>query len=146
MTLSLPIGIDDFRAVRELGLMYVDKSHLICELLDRPGAHVVLLPRPRRFGKTLNLSMLRYFFERRAEDLSALFAGLRVWEAGEPYRAHFQRYPILYITLKGVKHETFAECIDELERAYQASIGAVGSADRAYRRGSALRRRRGARP
>ena len=59
MSLRIPIGISDFRALREQGLEYVDKSHLIRELIDRAGAQVVLLPRPRRFGKTLNLSMIR---------------------------------------------------------------------------------------
>jgi len=95
MTLRGPIGIDDFRTVRELRLEYDDKSHLIGEIIDRPGTQVFLLPRPRRFGKTLNLSMLRCFFEKRAEDASSLFEDLRVWAAGEVYRPHFQRYPVL---------------------------------------------------
>ncbi|WP_437293504.1 AAA family ATPase [Sorangium sp. So ce426] len=107
MSIQVPIGIDDFRRLRELGLEYVDKSHLIQELVDRPGTEVVLLPRPRRFGKTLNLSMLRCFFERRAQDLSPLFRDLRIWQAGEQYRAHFQRYPVLHLTFKGVKAESF---------------------------------------
>ena len=75
----LPIGIDDFRVLRERGLEYVDKTQLVCDILDRPGEQVLLLPRPRRFGKTLNLSMLRCFFEKRAEDLAPLFQGLRVF-------------------------------------------------------------------
>jgi hypothetical protein len=82
----IPIGIDDFRALREQGMEYVDKSHLVRELLDK-GAQVVLLPRPRRFGKSLNLSMLRCFFEKRDEDLSGLFEGLSIAEAGEGYQA-----------------------------------------------------------
>src|SRR5882757_205855 len=102
MSLAIPIGIDDFRKVRERGLAYVDKSHLIRELLDAPGVEVVLLPRPRRFGKTLNLSMLRYWFEKRPEDLSHLFADLSIWGAGDAYRAHFQRYPVIFLTLKEV--------------------------------------------
>jgi ethanolamine utilization cobalamin adenosyltransferase len=72
---SIPIGIDDFRMLREQGLEYVDKSHLVREVIDQ-GSQVLLLPRPRRFGKTLNLSMLRYFLEKRGEDLSGLFADL----------------------------------------------------------------------
>ncbi|WP_437619115.1 AAA family ATPase [Sorangium sp. So ce1151] len=107
MSIQVPIGIDDFRRLRELGLEYVDKSHLIQELVDRPGTEVVLLPRPRRFGKTLNLSMLRCFFERHAQDLSPLFRDLRIWQAGEQYRTHFQRYPVLHLTFKGVKAESF---------------------------------------
>ncbi|WP_437738420.1 AAA family ATPase [Sorangium sp. So ce1335] len=80
MALRVPLGIDDFRKLRESGLEYVDKTHLIRELIDKEGVEVVLLPRPRRFGKTLNLSMLRWFFEKRQEDLSGLFEGLSVWE------------------------------------------------------------------
>jgi len=73
MTLRIPIGIDDFRELRELHAEYVDKTHLIQEVIDRAGVKVMLLPRPRRFGKSVNLSMLRYFFEKRDEDLWHLF-------------------------------------------------------------------------
>ncbi|MEP7119846.1 MAG: AAA family ATPase [Byssovorax sp.] len=110
MSLPLPIGIDDFRKLRELRLEYVDKSHLIRELLDMRGVEVALLPRPRRFGKTLNLSMLRYFFEKSSEDLSPLFQDLSIWRAGEEYRAHFQRYPVIAFTFKGTRGETLEEC------------------------------------
>jgi hypothetical protein len=61
----VPIGVDDFRVVREQGMEYVDKSRLIQEVIDQ-GAQAILLPRPRRFGKTLNLSMLRRSLEHRA--------------------------------------------------------------------------------
>jgi hypothetical protein len=108
---SLPprvaIGIDDFRTLREARLEYVDKSDLIRQLLDRPGVQAVLLPRPRRFGKSLNLSMLRCFFEKRDEDLSALFEDLSIWQAGDAYRAHFQQYPVVYFNFKGSRHDTF---------------------------------------
>ncbi len=63
MTLQVPIGIDDFRLVREEGMAYVDKSALIRELVDTVGVQVSSFPRPRRFGKSLNLSMLRCWFE-----------------------------------------------------------------------------------
>ena len=116
MSLRIPIGIDDFRTLREAGLTYVDKSHLIRELLDRPGAQVVLLPRPRRFGKSLNLSMLRCFFEKRDEDLSPLFDDLSIWRAGDAYRQHFQRYPVIYLTFKGVKTDTWEGCWAILRR------------------------------
>lgn len=115
----IPIGIDDFRALRERKLAYVDKSHLIRELLDAAGVEVVLLPRPRRFGKTLNLSMLRYFFEKRDEDLSHLFAYLSIWQAGEAYRAHFQRYPVIYLSFKGTRFESFELCWGALRKNVQ---------------------------
>lgn len=105
MAIQVSIGIDDFRKLREAGLEYVDKSQLICGLIDLRGVEAVLLPRPRRFGKSLNLSMLRCFFEKQGEDLSHLFEGLAVWRAGDAYRAHFQRHPVIYLNFKDVKFE-----------------------------------------
>jgi hypothetical protein len=136
----IPIGIDDFRALREQGLEYVDKSHLLREVLDR-GAEVLLLPRPRRFGKTLNMTMLRCFFEKRAEDLSPLFADLAIWQAGDAYRAHFQRYPVIFLTLKDVKLATFDDTwallrakLAELYEAHRALLDGGGlSEDEAQR-------------
>jgi len=87
----------------------VDKSRLICELIDKPGVQAVLLPRPRRFGKSLNLSMLRCYFEKRSEDFTHLFHDLAVWRAGDAYRAHFQRYPVIHLTFKGVKLERYED-------------------------------------
>lgn len=110
MARPLPIGIDDFRELRARGLEYVDKSLLIRELLDKPGVQALLLPRPRRFGKTLNLSLLRYFFEKRDEDLWPLFADLSIAQAGERYREHFQRYPVIHLTFKGAWHERWDDC------------------------------------
>lgn len=114
MTLPIPIGIADFRVLRERGLEYVDKSQLIRELVDRTGVEVALLPRPRRFGKSLNLSMLRWFFEKRDEDLWPLFDGLHIARAGEAYRAHFQRYPVVYVSFKATRADRFEVCRDSL--------------------------------
>lgn len=110
----VPIGIDDFRKLRERGLLYVDKSRLICEVLDQQGIEVVLLPRPRRFGKSLGLSMLRWFFEKQEHDTSNLFEDLAVWRAGDVYRQHFQRYPVIYVTFKDIRPATFEEFWDEI--------------------------------
>jgi hypothetical protein len=109
MTMRIPIGIEDFRLLRERNLTYVDKSRLICELIDKPGVQAVLLPRPRRFGKSLNLSMLRCWFEKRGEDLTHLFEDLAVWRAGDTYREHFQRYPVIHMTFKEVKVERYED-------------------------------------
>ncbi|MFO0755970.1 MAG: AAA family ATPase [Byssovorax sp.] len=114
MARPIPIGIDDFRTLREAKLEYVDKSGLIQQLLDRPGVEAVLLPRPRRFGKTLNLSMLRAWFEKRDEDLSPLFEDLSIWQAGEAYRAHFQRYPVIHFNFKGAKASTFSHSAETI--------------------------------
>ncbi|MGK4004808.1 AAA family ATPase [Sorangium sp. So ce1036] len=115
----IPIGIDDFRLLREQGMEYVDKTHLVRDVLDK-GAQVLLLPRPRRFGKTLNLSTLRCFFEKRDEDVSSLFADLSIWQAGEAYRAHFQRYPVVFLTFKDVRFATFERCLDGIRKKLAA--------------------------
>ena len=129
----IPIGIDDFRTIREQGMEYVDKSHLIREVLDK-GAQALLLPRPRRFGKTLAISMLRAFFEKRAEDLSPLFADLSIWQAGEACRAHFQRYPVIALTFKDVRFDSF----DHTWEAMQLKITAVFGEHRAVLDGGFL--------
>ncbi len=120
MPLRIPIGLDDFRALREQQLEYIDKSDLIRELLDRPGVQAIVFPRPRRFGKTLNLSMLRCWFEKRDEDLSHLFQDLAIWQAGDAYRATFQRYPVLHFNFKGIKGESFEECWGALKKSIEA--------------------------
>ena len=111
MTLQVPIGVDDFRKVRAEKLEYVDKSDLIRQVIDRRGVEVILLPRPRRFGKSLNLSMLRYWFEKRDEDLSHLFQDLSIWSAGDEYRAHFQKYPVIYFNFKGARIMNYDACM-----------------------------------
>jgi len=111
MRLSIPNSIEDFRELRERKFEYVDKSHMISEFLDRDGHKVILLPRPRRFGKTLNLTMLKWFFEKREENLWHLFEDLHIGRAGETYKAHFQQYPIIHINFKGTKADSLEECM-----------------------------------
>src|SRR5262245_31734511 len=99
------LGISDFRKLREQGADYVDKTDFISQVLAEP-TEVMLFPRPRRFGKTMNLSTLRYFVEKRSDDLSHLFQDLAVWR--DPIaRAHFQRYPVLFITFKDIRTDTW---------------------------------------
>ena len=119
MKRPIPIGVSDFRVLREQGMEYVDKSHLVREVLDK-GAQAILLPRPRRFGKSLNLSMLRCFFEKRDEDLSGLFHDLSIWQAGDAYRAHFQRYPVVFLTFKDVKAERWDLAWEAIQRKIRA--------------------------
>jgi hypothetical protein len=110
--LRLPIGQSDFRVLREQGYTYVDKSAFIVDVLEA-SAQVLLLPRPRRFGKTLNLSMMRYYVERSAEDQSELFAGLEV-EGSTTARAHQQRYPVMFLTFKDIKESSWDACLSGL--------------------------------
>ncbi|HFC46729.1 MAG TPA: AAA family ATPase [Dissulfuribacter thermophilus] len=106
----LPIGISDFKKLVEGGYYLVDKSPFISEVIESSG-EIILLPRPRRFGKTLNLSMLRYFFEKvedkaEAKRRRALFEGLKVLEDSESLE-HLGKYPVIFLTFKDVKEAGF---------------------------------------
>lgn len=112
---ALPIGIDDFRKIRKNQYYYIDKTLLIKELLDMKG-EVNLFTRPRRFGKTLNMSMLRCFFENGAEDNRELFTDTKIMDAGETYLLHMGKYPVISISLKSLKQPTFELAFDQLKR------------------------------
>ena len=117
---ALPIGYDDFAELMSKNLYYVDKTLMIKDLLDN-GAQVSLFTRPRRFGKTLNMSMLRYFFENgwdiagRKMECGHLFEGLRIAECGEKYMQHQGKYPVIFLTLKGAKQNTWEESFDAIK-------------------------------
>ncbi|MBA3237428.1 MAG: AAA family ATPase [Parachlamydiaceae bacterium] len=114
MKKQLPIGISDFKELIEDGYVYVDKTLFIQELIEI-DAKVVLIPRFRRFGKTLNLSMLRYFFEKSKEDASFLFYDLKIWE-NEAYRMLAGQFPVIFFSLKDVKHLSWHEAFKSLRR------------------------------
>ena len=107
-TLKLPVGIDDFYKLRKSEFYYVDKTKLIEQLLNNWG-EVNLFTRPRRFGKTLNMSMLRAFFEIGTD--SALFDGLYISKNRELCREYMGKYPVIFISLKGVDGMTFEEAV-----------------------------------
>jgi hypothetical protein len=119
--LRLPIGISDFRELRGPGTIYVDKTDFVAQVIES-RQKVVLVPRPRRFGKTVNLSTVRYFVEKSKEDRSALFAGLAVSRSAEA-QAHFQRHPLIALTFKDIKaggfDAAFAAIRGEIRRAYR---------------------------
>ena len=98
-TLNLPVGIENFEEIRQLGFYYVDKTRLIEQLLQGWGK-VTLFTRPRRFGKTLNMSMLKSFFEIGADK--SLFEGLYISGNKELCDAYMGRYPVIFLSLKGV--------------------------------------------
>ncbi len=118
------MGVSDFKKLRETGLTFVDKSRLIIEFLESTP-EVLLLPRPRRFGKTLNLSMLRYFLEQRPENLAHLYEDLEVFrcEKALDYKKHFQQYPVIFISFKDISGKTFDMChaaiVDLLANVYR---------------------------
>ena len=103
----VPIGIDNFKKLIEGGYCYVDKTDLIEDILTR-GALVNLFPRPRRFGKTLTISMLENYFDiKRKEENINLFSGLKIGKASEEIREEQGKYPVISLNLKSVKADNW---------------------------------------
>ena len=102
--LKLPIGIDNFEKIRKENFYYVDKTKLIEQLLERWG-EVNLFTRPRRFGKTLNMSMLKYFFEIGTDQ--TLFDGLYISDNQQLKEEYMGKFPVIFLSLKGVEGLTF---------------------------------------
>lgn len=114
IALKLPVGIEDFQEIRRLGFYYVDKTMLIEQLLAKWGK-VNLFTRPRRFGKSLNMSMLRYFFD--IETDKTLFDGLYISQNKQLCEEYMGKFPVIFLSLKGVDGLTFSEarfCLAEL--------------------------------
>lgn len=133
----LPIGVDDFGKLIEEGYYYVDKTLFIKELLDMRG-EVNLFTRPRRFGKTLTMSMLQYFFEDTSDqpgnrERGKLFSGLKILEAGQVYREWMGSRPVISLSLKSGKQPDFKTAreslIGEIRKEYNRHDG-VKSGDR----------------
>ncbi|MCM1316421.1 MAG: ATP-binding protein [Clostridiales bacterium] len=110
----IPIGIEDFKEIIDKGYYFVDKTPIIKDILDS-GSKVALFTRPRRFGKTLNMSMLKRYFERTDEDNSYLFDGLKIAGAGEKYKSYMGQYPVISISLKSMKQASFEESFFEYQ-------------------------------
>ncbi len=110
-TLKLPVGIENFEEIRKEGFYYIDKTSLIEQLLNQ-WAKVTLFTRPRRFGKTLNMSMLRYFFSIGTDK--TLFDGLYIAQRHELCEAYMGKYPVIFLTLKGAEGLTFAAAKSQL--------------------------------
>ncbi|HIR13567.1 MAG TPA: AAA family ATPase [Candidatus Choladousia intestinavium] len=113
MKLNIPVGVSDFEKIRRDGYFYVDKTGLISELLNTQPAEVTLITRPRRFGKTLGMSMLANFFDIR-KDSRNLFEGLEILECSEICRKWMNQWPTLFLTLKDVAGQDFAEAYAQL--------------------------------
>ena len=134
----LPIGVSDFK-IASSEYYYVDKTLLIKDFLDsRPK--VSLYTRPRRFGKTLNMDMLRVFFEKTDEDTSVYFKDKKIWACGKAYRNHQGKYPVIYLTFKDVKVESWDKALSAIQGLLSAEFrrheelwsGGVDEQDRAY--------------
>lgn len=118
---SLPIGISDYVRAQE-EYYYVDKTLLIKEFLDKKPL-VSLFTRPRRFGKTLNMDMLKVFFEISDKNTSKYFADKNIWQCGEEYRSHQGKYPVIFLTFKDVKFDTWDVTIDKIRGLLQEEYG-----------------------
>ena len=110
----LPIGISDFKTATT-NYYYVDKTLLIRDFLDTKPM-VSLFTRPRRFGKTLNMDMLRVFFEKTQKDTSVYFRDKKIWKCGTAYTQHQGQYPVVFLTFKDVKCLTWEETFQKIRK------------------------------
>ncbi len=107
-------GCSDFKEMIETNAYYVDKSLFIKEIIEN-GDKVILLPRPRRFGKTLNLSMLGYFFDIQHPENKELFTDLQIWQSDEEIKAEQGKYPVIYLSLRNAKGDNWEDCFDDIK-------------------------------
>lgn len=116
VNLPLPIGIADYRLASS-EYYYIDKTMMIKEFIDeRPM--VSLFTRPRRFGKTLNMDMLRTFFEKTDEDTSVYFRDKKIWACGQKYRDYQGKYPVIFVTFKDIKFNTWEETFNAIKDVF----------------------------
>ena len=111
--LPLPIGVSDYKELVS-GYYYVDKTMMIKEFLDT-RAKVSLFTRPRRFGKTLAMDMMKTFFEISADDNKKYFSDKKIWFCGEKYRREQGKYPVIYVTFKDIKFSTWEQTYEALK-------------------------------
>ena len=110
---QVPVGTSDFKKIVE-GFYHIDKSLLIKDILDSKS-EVFLFSRPRRFGKTFNMSMLKYYFEKTEEEISVLFEDLQIWQQDVSYRNEQGIYPVIFLTLKDIKCNSWEETFQRLK-------------------------------
>ena len=113
---GIGLGESDFRALRTMKDYYIDKTMYIKDIIDN-RSKVILVTRPRRFGKTLNMSMLRYYFDCSQKDNKELFEGLKIMEQGEEYTSKLGYYPCIYLTLKDISEVNYQNMILNLKTA-----------------------------
>jgi hypothetical protein len=110
---TILIGESDFKLIRESDAYYVDKSLFVEEILTCPYK-VILITRPRRFGKTINLSLLHYFFEKTDQDHAKLFDGLAIKQS-DIFTDYFSRFPVIFLTFKDIKHSAWHHCFENIK-------------------------------
>ena len=113
---GIGIGESDFKGLRVRNNYYIDKTMYIKNIIDNES-RVVLVTRPRRFGKTLNMSMLKYYFDCKKTDNQELFKDLKIMEQGEEYTSKLGYYPVIYITLKDVQDRNYESMLLDMKTA-----------------------------
>lgn len=113
---GIGIGVSDFKMLRLKDNYFIDKSLFIKNIIDNQSG-VVLITRPRRFGKTLNMSMLRYYFDCAKQNTRELFEGLKIMKQDEKYTSKQGYYPCIYITLKDVNEDTYEKMLLDMKTA-----------------------------
>ncbi len=125
---KLPLGVSDFKKIIDGNYYYIDKTLFIKDVLAK-GDTIILLPRPRRFGKTLNLSMLKYFFDccpnpnretKAISDNKKLFDSLAIARTGEEYLDKMGKHPVIFLTFKDVKELDWESCLEKTMQLLQA--------------------------
>ena len=114
--LALPIGVSDYRLASS-EYYYIDKTMMIKDFIDERPL-VSLFTRPRRFGKTLNMDMLRTFFEKTDEDTSVYFRDKKIWQCGKKYRDYQGKYPVIFVTFKDIKFNTWNETFSAIKEVF----------------------------
>ncbi len=113
---GIGIGESDFKILRTKKNYYIDKTMYIKNIIDNQSK-VILITRPRRFGKTLNMSMLKYYFDCTQKDSKELFNGLKIMNQGEEYTSKLGYYPVIYLTLKDVQDTCYANMLLDMKTA-----------------------------
>ena len=120
---GIGIGISDFKMLRNRDNYYIDKTIFIKDIIENQSG-VILITRPRRFGKTLNMSMLKYYFDCR-QDNKDLFNGLKIMSQDEKYTSKLGYYPVIYLTLKDVAENTYENMLLSLKTAILRELSTI---------------------
>lgn len=116
--IRIALGEDVFENYIDNSEIYIDKSLFIRDVIDNANK-VLLITRPRRFGKTLNMTMLRAFFDikskKTGEDFGKYFKDLKIWQCGEKYISHYGKYPVIFVTLKDIESDNWEDCYEGLK-------------------------------
>ncbi|MCP5108071.1 MAG: AAA family ATPase, partial [bacterium] len=117
---KLPVGVSDFKDMVTGNYCYVDKTLFIKEIMDK-GDKILLIPRPRRFGKTLNLSMLKYFYDCCTEDEgnSKLFDSLAIRKTGKKYLDKMGKHPVIFLSFRTIQEMDWESCINKIKTLVQ---------------------------